>query len=306
VLAEVDVKPLGARPQSLLGEIENIGLENLPTKKVGETIGFVVLGPTWTSVAGPSHAIRTVTTDHERGIEMKKAFKASRLIGLLALALGLMGVSATAAQAEPGAYWEVNGTKILTGSTLLPEIQAKNDTEESILLTTVGTSKVEILCKPIKFVGAKLHELGRATGKIHYEECITKLNGTAASRCTPKSVGAPLGLIETNALEGLIKLHELAGGAKDDLVKLSPVVNLIFVTLELGTLCAIGNKFDITGHITLKDCKNEGLVNKVEHLFEEGPLNELLFGGNAATIDGSAWAFLVGEHKGMVWSGHPN
>ena len=251
---------------------------------------------------------------------MKNAFKASRLIGLLALALGLMAFSAAAAQAEPGAYWEVEfenkvtkkfeTTKILDG-TLLPEIQAKNDTAESVLLTKVGTSSVEILCKPIKFVGAKLHELGRATGKIHYEECITKLNGVEAARCKPKSIGAsvPLGLIETNALEGLIKLHELPGGTKDDVLELAPVAAAEnkFVTLELGTLCAIGNKFDITGKAFLEDCQHEGLVNKVEHLFqEEKELSKLLFGGNAATIDGSAWGFLIGAHLGMKFSGHPN
>jgi hypothetical protein len=237
---------------------------------------------------------------------MKKAFKASRLIGLLALALGLMAFSATAAQAEPLAYWEVEGTKIEGTSTLLPTVQAKNDTTHSTLLTTVNGQPVEILCGPIKFVGAKLHTLGRATGKIHYDKCTTLVNHVAAARCTPKSPGATLGLIETGALEGLIKLHELAGGAKDDLVKLSPVTGLTFVTLELGPLCAIGEKFDITGHAYLKDCSNEGLVNKVEHLFEEGPLTELFFGGNKATIDGSAWGFLEGAHVGMKFSGHPN
>jgi hypothetical protein len=240
-----------------------------------------------------------------RGIEMKKAFKASKLIGLLALALGLMAFSAAAAQAEPNAYWEVGGTKIEGTSTLLPEIQAENDTFHSTLLSFSGTSTVEILCGPIKFVGAKLHTLGRATGKIHYEECTTLLNGSLATRCKPKSTGATAGLIETNALQGLIKLHESSPGVKKDLVELSPVTGTEFVLLELGALCAIGSHFPITGKVFLKDCKEEGLINKEKHLFEEGPLSSLLFGGNAATIDGSAWAFLVGAHNEMLWSGHP-
>jgi len=245
-----------------------------------------------------------------RGIEMRKAFKASRLMGLLVLALGLMAFGATAAQAEPGAYWEVNGTKILTGSSLLPIINAIKDSEHNTLITHVGTSEVKILCSEIKFIGAKLHELGRATGKIHYQGCTTLLNGTVASRCTPKSPGAEVGLIETNALKGLIKLHESSPEVKKDLVELLPEVGNIFATLELGSLCAIGNKFNITTGATgkgffLKDCTEEGLVNKEKHLFEEGPLSELLFGGNAATIVGSAWAFLEGEHLHMLWSGHP-
>ncbi|MDX6602316.1 MAG: hypothetical protein QOF13_1518 [Solirubrobacterales bacterium] len=38
---------------------------------------------------------------------MRKAFKVSRLMGLLAFVLGLMAFGATAAQAEPGAFWLV-------------------------------------------------------------------------------------------------------------------------------------------------------------------------------------------------------
>jgi hypothetical protein len=47
-----------------------------------------------------------------RGIEMRKAFKASRLIGLLTLALGLLAFRATAAPAETGAFGDVGGAKL--------------------------------------------------------------------------------------------------------------------------------------------------------------------------------------------------
>jgi hypothetical protein len=76
------------------------------------------------------------------------------------------------------------------------------------------------------------------------------------------------------------------------------------LTLELGALCAVGNKFDITGKFFFKDCKDDGLVDKVEHLFEEGPLSALLLGTNPMTIDGSFWMFLVGAHEGMTFAGH--
>jgi hypothetical protein len=235
-----------------------------------------------------------------RGIEMKKAFKASRLIGLLALALGLMAFSATAAQAEPGAFWEVNGS-VLSGSA---EVQAKNDTAHSTLLSTSGGSSVEILCGPIKFVGGTLSGTG-GSGKIHYEECTTKLAGVTANRCVPRSPGAAAGLIETRQITALLKLHELAGGTKDDLLDLSPEGG-VFVELSLGSgLCAIGNSIPITGLVTLKDCRGEALANVVEHLFEEGPLSTLKFGENPATIDGSAWGFLVGAHEHQTFSGHP-
>ena len=239
---------------------------------------------------------------------MSHAFKASKLIGLLALVLGLMAFGATAAQAELGAYWELETTeggktKILDG-TLLPKFQSKKETHITFL-TKVGLSKVEILCSEILVINGQLHELGRLTGKIHLEGCTTKLNGTTAAACTPKSPGASLGLIETNAIEGLLKLHELEGGTRDDLLKLSPVVGLTFVTLELGATCAIGSKFDVTGHIYLKDCENKLLVNQLEHLFEVGPLSTFQLGANSMTIDGSFWMFLVGTHAGMKFSGHP-
>ena len=231
-------------------------------------------------------------------------------MGLFALVLGVMAFGTTAAQAEPGAFWKVNGTQI--SSTLLPEVKAEIDGPHGILLTKVGLSKVEILCTTIGFNTAKLHELGRATGKITFTGCITKLNGTTAAACVPHSPGAANGTITTNALDGLLKLHTLEGGAKDDLLELLPESGTVFVTIVLGKAapekneCAIGEKFDITGPAFLKDCQNEGLVEKVTHLFEEGPLTALKFGANAATIDGSAFASLVGAHVGMKWSGWPN
>ncbi|MDX6602314.1 MAG: hypothetical protein QOF13_1516 [Solirubrobacterales bacterium] len=235
---------------------------------------------------------------------MRKAFKASRLMGLCAIVLGLMAFGTTAAHAELNAFWLVSGANI---GSLLPNINAEADSAVTTLLTTVGGSAVAILCTTIKFVGAKLHELGRATGKIHYEGCATSLNGGAhANNCKPKSPGAVAGLIETEALEGLIKLHELSPTVKDELVELKPVAGGTFVTVELGVLCAIGNKFPITGKAFIKDCKNEGLVDLVKHLFEQGPLTALLFGSNPATIDGSAWAFLTGAHAGLTFAGHAN
>ncbi|MDX6602310.1 MAG: hypothetical protein QOF13_1512 [Solirubrobacterales bacterium] len=234
---------------------------------------------------------------------MRKAFKASRLMGLCAIVFGLMAFGATAAQAEPGAYWLVNGTDI--GKTLLPEVNAKSDSAVTTLLTKVGVTNVEILCPTIKLVGAKLHELGRATGKIHYEGCKTSLNGGAhVKNCEPKSHGAAAGLIETNALDALLKLHILASGAKDELLELLPEAGTVLVPILLGALCAIGDKFNISGKVTIKDCLGEGLVDKKEHLFEEGPLSALLFGSNPAVIDGSAFGFLIGAHAGMKFAGH--
>jgi hypothetical protein len=240
---------------------------------------------------------------------MRHALRTSRLVGLLTLVMGMTALGGTAAQAEPGAFWKVNNSQI--PSNLLPELQATIEGPHGILLTKVGLSKVEILCTTIGLKAAKLHELGRITGKAHFSGCITKLNGTTANACVPHSPGAANGLIETNALHGLLKLHKLADGKIDDIIEVLPEGGLLFVTLVLGKAapekneCAIGEKFDITGHAYLKDCQDELLKEKVEHLLEEGPLTLLLFGANPATIDGTAFVSLAGVHKGLTWSGWP-
>jgi len=236
---------------------------------------------------------------------MTKTFKASRLSSLLALLAGLMTFSATAAQAEPNAYWEVGGTQI-KDKTLLPEINAKKDTPAGTLLTKSGSSTLEIECTDIAVKSGLLHELGRATGSIHFSGCMTKLAGSLAPLCEPHSPGDPDGLIQTKPLEGLLKLHKPAAGGTEDVFELLPVsADMIFATIELGLgKCAIKGA-NITGTALLKDCKGLGLTNELEHLFEEDSLTKLLYGANAAKTDGSAWAFLEGAHKGKLWSGHP-
>jgi hypothetical protein len=234
---------------------------------------------------------------------MAHAFKPSRLVRLIALFASLMAIGTTAAQAETGAYWEIGLTKEIKN--FKPEVDATIDGIHIVLLTKVGLSKVEVDCTATRLSGTSLEKFGGFRGRIHYENCSTKLNGVTAGACKPHSPGSLEGLIETNLLDGLIVLH--TGGVA--LLELLPLFGGPFVTVvmgkELGSECAIGSKFDITGKAFVKDGANEGSVNKLEHLVQEGPLSKLLFGGNAATIDGSAWVALVGEFLGSKWSGHP-
>jgi len=205
-----------------------------------------------------------------------------------------MAVSASAAQA---ASWLDNGTAITTNT----PINARAETE-GVLLTHSGPNAVEILCTEIKFVNAVLTPAGGATGKIHFQSptgCITKINGVTINKCKPKSEGAAVaGLIETKALTGT---QILVGG--EQFFELEPVAAPTFVVLELGTgECAIGNSVEINGKVLLRDCQKEGLVDKIEHLFEEERVGSTLtFGGNAANIDGSAFGFLPSGH---TFAGH--
>lgn len=245
---------------------------------------------------------------------MRHALKAPRLLGLLALLAGLMAFSATAAQAELNAKWLVNGTAI-SGS-LLPTINAEKDTKHLIFLTKTGlggSTTLEILCTEIASKGGLLHELGKATGKIHFSNCETFLNGALATKCKPHSAGAAEGLIESEALEGLIKLHKLtADGVVHGVVEVLPVnAGMVFVAIklgkEVGSECSLAGA-SLTGTGFLWDCLENGKggsKDAIKHLFEEfKPLTKLLYGGNPATIDGSFWAFLTGAHVNQTWAGH--
>jgi len=240
---------------------------------------------------------------------MTHAFKARRLMALLAFGIGLMAFVPTAAQAELGAHWNINSAS--TTDALNAQLQTTLEGGHVVFLTTSGATTVQILCTAMKFVDMLMKVLGVILGKIHYEGCVTKLNGGVANpACKPHSPGAAMGLIETNLVKGLIKLHELGPGLWVDQVELKPdVMGQPFVTLVLGienpedNECAIGEKFDLTGKLFWKDCQEEFLIEKMRHLFVEAPLSELLFGGNEVTIDGSFNAFLVGPHQNSTWSG---
>ncbi len=238
---------------------------------------------------------------------MRQTLKMTKRVGLFALALGLTALSATTAQAETGAYWEVGGTKIEEASELLPTFNLKKDTSHIVFAFTLAGSKVELDCTEIKMVKGLLHKSGKTTGKLHFENCITKFKGTNAF-CNPHSPGASAGLIETNALVGLLKLHsELF--VNEDLLELLPQEGETLVTIALGPtgkecLFLLGENA-IKGKLFLKDCQKELLVNKVEHLFEpQAALSKMLLATSQVLMSGNFLAFLTGKHEGLKWSGH--
>jgi hypothetical protein len=62
-------------------------------------------------------------------------------------------------------------------------------------------------------------------------------------------------------------------------------------------------KLRFQGVLFLKDCKNEGRTELVEHLFEElKALTKLTVLGVAATLDGSFFKKLTGAHTGLKFS----
>ena len=226
---------------------------------------------------------------------------ALRALSLSATFLGLMAFGTSAAQA---ADWDVGGVKLV--NTLKVELGAKVETH-LLLKTQVGIIFVEILCKKVtpKFL---LKEGGKGLGTLLFEECSTFLNksGTASAACLPKTGGVK-DHITTNLIEGELVLHTPAGGSAEDLFKLTPEdaegkLIATFVKIEFEPSCALGASADVTGSFFLKDCKNLILTAAVTHLVVEGPLTDLKFAGQKATIEGSAELFLTEAHLNKTWN----
>jgi hypothetical protein len=237
-----------------------------------------------------------------------------KALGLCALVLGLMAfITSGAAQAEPNARWGYLDSKgelkffdkILEPETQISELENKTG---SLLFTTGGGTKVTILCTSAAFdEGGLLGPEGKVLlFRAHFTGCITFLNGTLSKACEPHT-GASIGLILSLKMEGLIKLHELAGGILDTTVLVKPDPNLKgLAVIELGEECSIGESVEVGGELVAWDCKNELSVHKLEHLIEEFPKLHLVTAlGQPALIDGTALVKLVESHAGIKWAGLP-
>ncbi len=239
------------------------------------------------------------------------------LIGLCAMVFGVMAFAASA-QAEVGSNFlilEANGT-LRTGAVLHAAVDGALESNMGSLLTKIAGVSVEFLCTGAKLVGITLQANGTtSSGDVKFTGCTTKLNGVVSPPCEPKDKEGGVGVILTKKGHGLIVLHTLEGGAKDELVLISPdevegKVSEIFATIELGAECSIGTKVNVIGpHLLLKDCEGHFLIHQAIHLVEEGPLTELWTisktAEHKATLDGSATIFLTGIHEGLKWAGDP-
>jgi hypothetical protein len=219
-----------------------------------------------------------------------------RAIGLcLMAALGIMAFAASA-QAESGSHWNVNNAAITEDQ----PIKAVLENGTGSLLTQVGLNAVKLLCTALEFESAVLKVGGGSLGKIKFTGCKTFLNGVLAEKCAPKSTGAETGTILTNLLKDLIGLHPAVSATEGyDTLEPDAEPDSQFVNILLGATCAIGSEMPVYGKFTLKDCNNEGRVEKVTHLGEEfKPLTDLrvftALTGTPATIDGSVNISLAG------------
>jgi len=232
------------------------------------------------------------------------------LLGLCAVVFGVMAFAAGSAQAEATAKWLIltSGGVNKTGAELPAEVLGTLENNDGSLLTKVIGLSVRVLCTQATLTGVKLEKEGSLTngGKVTFTGCKTFIGGSEETACVPKSPGAALGTIATNAGKGLAVL---IGGAKRTLIEPS-VVGGPFATIEYGEECVLPTT-PIYGKLYIKDCKGDTAFSEhlVKHLIEEDTVNTKLWAISDTAehlethIDGSAEAFLTGTHKELKWGG---
>jgi hypothetical protein len=203
-----------------------------------------------------------------------KRHRVGVLILCTALSLGLLAISASAAQATT---WMVNGTNVEKD---LPVTMPTTTVEKSItLLSTIGSTKFAMSCETVEFVKVVLHAGGLATGEIWWSGCKVSLNGVEAKACKP---------LETIKLGEKDKAEKEEGKTDQELETIG--------TIRFGETCAISEELKLTGIYWIEDTSGEWEVEKSAHVVREAEAVALLVGGlkivngknaSPAFIDGS-------------------
>jgi hypothetical protein len=243
-----------------------------------------------------------------------------KALGLCALVVGVIAISASGAQAEPGGTWLLNGAALASG--LEPEVVATLENEMGALLTEIIGKTVRFLCTAAKLIGVKLQTGGLIKGgDIRFTGCKTFIGKLNASKevieeseskpCEPFTINEKkekeAGVVLTGKIKGLLALN----AAKETETLVEPeTAGGPFATIHMSELCSIGEEVPVFGKLYLKDCNKEALVDKTEHLIEEDTtLSQLWVISDTeehlrTKLDGSAIVKLAGAHAGMTFAGH--
>jgi hypothetical protein len=230
------------------------------------------------------------------------------LLGLCAVVLGIMAMSASSAQAFS---WLLLNTKMEAVPYLNALLAYRSDTKDLTLFTKEVGIKFAITCSGEETVGISLAAEGKLNtgGKIKYTGCEAYGKGSLeeALGCKVHSAGQAAGTVETGKLKGELVLHELAGGTKELLTKVEPEAGS---TGTLATIltegCVIPESNPVHGVLYARDCEGKATEHKAEHLIVSGPLTSLWVGSDTAehletSVSGSVWVLLAGPHLGYLF-----
>jgi hypothetical protein len=235
------------------------------------------------------------------------------LLGLCAVVLGMMAMSAGSAQASLFTWLVLhkNGTTLEIGGTEKVPVEGKKDSTHITLLTHLLGSPFSITCTNFELINVNLIAEGKLSegGKVKFTGCEAYESGTLTNAlgCHVHSAGQPNGTIETKEGKGALLLHETSPGVTELVTKLEPKTGTGFVTI-LTEECILPESNPVNGKLFIKDCELMAELHQEIHLIEEGPLTSLWVGTDneehlLTTLDGSGLVFLP---SALSWGGKHN
>jgi hypothetical protein len=142
---------------------------------------------------------------------------------------------------------------------------------------------------------------GTALAHLAFSECDTFFEGSGTPSVECDVINEPI--------LTLVKIEQFLHNGRNYLY-FSPDSGENFTTLKFKAGCAIGESFNIKGHIVVEDCENKFREHLVKHLIQASTsttlfisphLNDIRFGSKAMTLLGSEWIKLANEN---AWSGN--
>ncbi len=146
-----------------------------------------------------------------------------------------------------------------------------------------------------------------SVARINEKGCVALLNEAIAPNCPVHSPGKPTGEVLSEKIQAEIAL--VGTVEHSDLIKFVPVTGQVYLILELGSKCAIGESVKVESikageGFWLADAKGNTsfLMEAVTHLVREGLETMKALGVPVKTI-GSALVELTGVHEGLKMVG---
>jgi hypothetical protein len=231
------------------------------------------------------------------------------LLGLCAVVVGMMAMSASAAQGATLSWLVLNASKT-TATNLKAELAGEVDSPTLILHLRVSVFRILIICTGFSLKNTFIEPVEKLNegGKVVFTGCKVFDEKEKEFKCTVKTAGAAPGTIETSEGKGLLELVEGQVLTKIE-PKGGPTGSLATIRLE-GAECVLPETNQVHGTLYLKDALGQATTHKVKHLVEAEPVNTKLYvGGHSAEqlevtkILISIWIFLASAHAGLEWSG---
>jgi hypothetical protein len=237
------------------------------------------------------------------------------LLGLCALALGLMAFMTSSASA---AEWLILNSKAekKTATELPAEVigEFEAGTDGTLLTKLVGIA-LQVLCTKFTLTGTKLEGGGKLTtgGTVTFTGCTVPV--PAGNICTVHSPGQAVGTVVSNKGKGTLQTNG------EVLIEPESAAEGFAKLVFEGAECPFANlgTQTVNGTLWIKDCEGKAKEHLIKHLIEESKahytkdakgvvrLGTLFIGKDneehlETYIDGSAWAFLTGAHTGLAFA----